>query len=135
MPFSVVTLRVWPGSSVRSSRRTRIEVVVGCQALARTVTLKNCRPPLVSQMIRLVSPGGLAVDHDLGGADRGGFGDIAQADGDARDGLRAVDQHGLAHGDGELVGGVLQLARAGCGGCGGLSPQARSRAEDQRTMR
>ena len=39
-----------------SSRRTASMLLSNAAALALTVTLKNCRPPRSSQMIRLVSP-------------------------------------------------------------------------------
>ena len=57
LPFSILTFRGCPGSSVRSSRRIESRLSFNAVALARTVTLKNCRPPCVSQTIRLVSPG------------------------------------------------------------------------------
>ena len=58
-PFSELTFRTCPGSSVLNSRRTASRLSFAAAALARTVTLKNCLPPVVSQIIRLVSPGAL----------------------------------------------------------------------------
>jgi hypothetical protein len=51
--------------------------------------------------------GRLAVDHDFGGGNGGGFRKSAEAERDALHGLRAVQQHGAAHHHGEIVGGVL----------------------------
>ena len=56
---STVIFTDCPGSSVLSSRRTASSLSFAKEALARTVTLKNCRPPCLSQIIRLVSPGAL----------------------------------------------------------------------------
>ena len=58
-PFSEVALTVWPGSSVINSRRTASRLLSNAAVRARTVTLKNWRPPRSSQMIRLVSPAAL----------------------------------------------------------------------------
>ena len=56
MLLSKVTLTVCPGSSVLSWRRMASMLLLDADALALTFTLKNCRPPRVSQIIRLVSP-------------------------------------------------------------------------------
>ena len=52
-------------------------------------------------------PWGLTIDQDLGWTDGRGFGKLSQADGDALNGMRDVDQHGFVHGHEKLVGGVL----------------------------
>ena len=83
MPFSELTFSGCPGSSALSSRRIASRLSFDAAALARTVTLKNCRPPRVSQIIRLVSPGALPLTMISVRADGVGFGHIAQADGDA----------------------------------------------------
>jgi hypothetical protein len=59
--FSDVTFKGWPGSSMASSRRMASRLSVETAELGRTVMLKNWRPPRVSQMIRLVSPGALPL--------------------------------------------------------------------------
>ena len=46
-------------SATRGEEQSRLSLAT--VALGRTVTLKNCRPPWISQMIRLVSPGALPL--------------------------------------------------------------------------
>ena len=61
IPLSELTLRLCPGSSAFSSRRMPSRLSSSVVVLARTVMLKNCLPPLISQIIRLVSPAVLPV--------------------------------------------------------------------------
>ena len=61
LSFSELSFNCCPGSSALSSRRIPSMLSLETSSRGRTVTLKNCRPPRVSQIIRLVSPAALPV--------------------------------------------------------------------------
>ena len=99
---------------MRSSRRIASRLSWKSEAGAHR-HVEELTAARVSQIIRLVSPAALPLTMTLGRADGVSFGDFAQADGNARDGPRVVDQHGLAHGDSEFIRRVLNGGAAGLG--------------------